>query len=108
MARTEDRVKSRRWAGLLREKRASCESVAAFCRKRRIPVHQFYWWQRKLSQHEAPDVSAAAVSFVPVRVSLASSTIEVVHPGGCVVRVVGGVDTQALRHVLAALEGGEA
>ena len=33
--------------------------------------------------------------------------IEVLHPGGCVVRVVAGADVQALRNVFAALDRGE-
>ena len=111
MAQAQDRVKERRWVRLLREKRASGEPVAAFCSKRRIPVHQFYWWQRKLSRRDDPDVPEQPLRptpFVPVRVSLASPTIEVVHPSGCIVRVVTGVDIQALRNVFAALERGEA
>jgi hypothetical protein len=36
-----------------------------------------------------------------------SPTIEVVHPGGCIVRLVAGVDVQALRNVLSALESEE-
>ena len=55
MARAQDLVKERRWLRLLRERRASGESVAAFCSKRRIPVHQFYWWQRKLSHRQVQD-----------------------------------------------------
>jgi hypothetical protein len=72
-------------------------------------VHQSCWWQRKLLQHAAGKASAA--SFVPARVSLASlasTAIEVAHPGGCVIRVVGGTGVQALRSVLAALDRAEA
>ena len=111
MTKTRDRVKERRWVRLLREKQASGESVAAFCRKRQIPVHQYYWWQRQLRQCDAQDADERPLSpgrFVPVRVSVVSPMIEVVHPGGCIVRVVAGVDVRALRNVLAALEGGEA
>jgi hypothetical protein len=96
---------------LLQEKRRSGESVAAFCDKRQIPVHQFYWWQRKLNRRDIPDIEEQPpepAPFVPVRVSLVSPMIEVVHPGGCVVRVVAGVDVQSLRNVLAALEDGKA
>ena len=110
MARSQDRVKVRRWVCLLREKQASGESVAAFCHKRQIPVHQYYWWQRQLRHCDAQDPDEQPLSpapFVPVRVALGSPMIEVVHPGGCVVRVVAGVDVQALRNVLAALEGRE-
>ena len=110
MTRSQDRVKARRWVRLFREKQASGESVAAFCRKRQIPVHQYYWWQRQLRHSDVQNADEQPLSpapFVPVRVALGSPMIEVVHPGGCIVRVVAGTDVQALRNVLAALEGGE-
>jgi hypothetical protein len=93
MARAPDRAKEGRWVRWFRERAASGESVATFCRKRQIPVHQFYWWQR-----------TSPGAFVPVRVSFVTPMIEVVHPRGCVVRVAAGVDVQSLRSVLAALE----
>lgn len=110
MARSPDRAKERRWIRWLQEKQESGESVAAFCRRRQLPVHQFYWWQRQLRHRDAIESNervGAAASFVPVRVSLVAPTIEVVHPGGCIVRVVAGVDSQSLRQVLAALDRGE-
>jgi hypothetical protein len=111
MARSQDRVKARRWVRLFREQQASGESVAAFCRKRQLAVHQYYWWQRQLRHGDTQDAASERLSpapFVPVRVSLVPPLIEVVHPSGCIVRVVASVDVQALRNVLAALEGGEA
>lgn len=111
MARSPDRSKERRWIRVLQDKQVSGGSVAAFCRKRQIPVHQFYWWQRQLRDRDAFDTDEqplSPASFVPVRVSLVAPLIEVVHPGGCVVRVVAGVDAQSLRHVLAALDSREA
>jgi hypothetical protein len=95
MPRARDQVNERRWLRLLQEKEASGESVAAFCGQRRIPVHQFYWWQRELS-HRGPQVarleSSRAPQFVPVRVPLVTPTIELMHPSGCVVRLLAGVD----------------
>lgn len=110
MSRSPDRAKERRWVRWLQEKQESGESVAAFCRKRQLPVHQFYWWQDQLRRRDAMKSNKpvkAAASFVPVRVSLVAPTIDVVHPGGCIVRVVAGVDSQSLRQVLAALDGRE-
>ncbi len=95
MARSSDRSKERRWIRLLQEKQVSGESVAACCRKRQIPAHQFYWWQRQLRHRDAQDTDEqplSPASFVPVRVSLVEPMIEVVHAGGCIVRVVAGVD----------------
>lgn len=106
MARALDRAKEGRWVRWFREWAASGESVATFCRKRQIPVHQFYWCQRRLRQREASDSDqrTSPDAFVPVRVSFLAPTIEVVHPRGCVVRVTAGVDVQSLRSVSAALE----
>lgn len=107
MAMLRDKVKERRWRQLMREKRASGQSVAAFCRARRIPVHQFYWWQRQLRLRNGSQSSGATQTddpFVPVRVPFGVSTMEVVHPGGCVIRLGAGVDTQSLRRVLDALQ----
>ena len=106
MAPAPDRVKGRRWTCLCREQRASGESVAAFCRQRQIPVPQFYWWQRLLRKRAVQDADEPTLSpaaFVPVRVSLVSPMIEMIHPGGCIVRVVAGEDVQALRNVFAVL-----
>lgn len=111
MASVRDACKERRWERLLREQRASDESVAAFCRRRQIPPQRFYWWRRQLCCRQGPDVvqePPRPASFVPVRIPFVSPTIEIVHPSGSVVRVLAGVDAQSLRNVLDALERGEA
>lgn len=111
MARSPDRAKERRWVRLFKEQQASGESVVTFCRKRQIPAHQFYWWQRQLRHRDVPvagERPSLPAAFVPVRVSLVTPVIEVVHPGGCVVRVAAGIDARSLRNVLAALESEEA
>jgi hypothetical protein len=107
MPKLRDKGKERRWRQLLRERRTSGQSVAAFCRARRIPQHQFYWWQRQLRQHDrlrASDGDRATEAFVAVHVPFHSPGIEIVHPGGCVVRVNSAVDTASLRRVLDALQ----
>ena len=106
MPKSRDRVKERRWERLLREKQLSRKSVAAFCRERRIPVHQFYWWQRQLGDRKSGKASTEATKgtkFVPVRVPIHTPQIELVHPSGCVIRVAAGVDRRSLREVLDAL-----
>lgn len=107
MAKSRDKVKQRRWERLLREKQSSRKSVAAFCRARRIPVHQFYWWQRQLRyRNSAPPSTEPAkdAAFVSVRVPAHAPQIELVHPSGCVIRVAAGVDARSLRNVLDALQ----
>ena len=107
MAKSRDKVKQRRWERLLRDKQSSRQSVAAFCRARRIPVHQFYWWQRQLRYRKSAQPStepAKDATFVSVRVPIHTPAIELVHPSGCVIRVAAGVDARSLRNVLDALQ----
>lgn len=107
MAKSRGEVKQRRWERLLQEKQSSRKSVAAFCRARRIPVHQFYWWQRQLRYRKVAQRSTEPskdAAFVSVRVPFHTPTIELVHPSGCVIRVGAGVDTRSLRDVLHALQ----
>ena len=107
MPKFRDKEKERRWRQILRERRTSGQSVATFCRARRIPQHQFYWWQRQLRQQtpsRASDGDRSREAFVAVHVPLQSPGIEIVHPGGCVVRVNSAVDTASLRRVLDALQ----
>ena len=48
------------WRRQFSQYKSSGTSVVDFCRRRRIPVHQFYWWKRKLSSLDAQDVAGQA------------------------------------------------
>lgn len=37
-----------RWEGLIRRQQAGGMSIAAFCRRMRVPQSSFYYWRRKL------------------------------------------------------------
>ena len=115
--RRRNASKERYWETLMGRRDKSGETVAQFCRRVGVPVHQFYWWQRKLRSREQlarpagrTDERAqkpAAEPFLPVRLPLvaqASAPIEVIHPGGCVVRVPAGFDPLVLRHILRTLD----
>lgn len=86
-------------------------SIAEFCRRRRITVHQFHWWKRKLSSLDSQEGACQVgvedePAFIPVRLPVFSGgPIEVVHPGGCVIRVSTGFDADSLRRVLDTLSG---
>jgi transposase-like protein len=111
MARARDRAKEQHWLRLLEERGKSGLSVTEYCRQRRIPVSQFYWWQRQLRQHDRRARSSRSpepAGFVPVRLAAPFPVVEVVHPGGCVIRIPMGCDRQALRSVLDALNPEEA
>ena len=110
MPKAQDKKKEQHWRRLLREHRTSGKSVAKFCHERRLPVHRFYWWQRQLRSRDGQAVSScssSAGSFVAVRLPLSLAAIEIVHPGGCLIRVPAGTDAQSLRCVLDALQVAE-
>lgn len=105
MGKVPDKKKEAYWRRQFVDHRSSGKSVVAFCRQRRIPPHQFYWWKRRLSVGDQEGVGQAEnePGFVPVRVpvfSFSAGLIEVVHPSGCVVRVPPGFDGDSLRRVL--------
>jgi hypothetical protein len=112
-----DASKERCWRRLIRQQGKTGETVARFCAREGVPPHQFYWWKRTLrtrqgsstsprrnGQRPANQSEPAEQSFVPVRLPLvAHPSIEVLHPGGCLVRVPAGFDPHALRRILATL-----
>ncbi len=93
------RMTAARWAALIAQQQASGMSIDAFCRRHQLPASTFFAWRRKLSEpnasmfveltHEAEPASAAP--------------IELVLPGGVVVRVREGFDASILRQVVEAL-----
>ena len=113
-----DASKERYWRRLIRQRAKTGETVAGFCAREGVPVHQFYWWQRTLrtgqqrsalprrnGQHRASVSDLADKSLVPVRLPVVTpASIEVLHPGGCVVRVPAGFDPHWLRRILATLD----
>jgi hypothetical protein len=107
MSKVPDKKKEARWGRLLRERRRTGESVADFCTRRGVPVHQFYWWQRRLRAVVAVDApqSRHAADFVPVRFALpGAGPIEVMHRDGHLIRLPIGFDPVSLGHLLQALE----
>src|SRR3990172_3769936 len=121
MGKVRDASKERSWRKLIRGQGETGETIARFCARQGVPVHQFYWWRRNLRDRDRPSATRAgkvgaashamahgeqeAKSFVPVRLPfLTNAPIEVVHPGGWVVRVPAGFDPLSLRRILATLD----
>lgn len=124
MRKVRDASKERYWRRLFRRGGKTGETIAEFCARQRVPVHQYYWWQRTLRERDGQasrattghrdagrsiDASASKgerdpVAFVPVRLPFSvSAPIEVIHPGGCLVRIPVGFDPLSLGRILATL-----
>jgi len=121
MGKIRDASKERYWRKVIRRQGRSGETVGRFCAVQGVPAHQFYWWQRTLRSRDRqstpdPQMTAgrdelarqdeeAGQSFVPVRLPfLTQAPIEMVHPGGWVVRVPVGFDSRSLCRILATLD----
>ena len=95
----------RKWQELLSEQGRSGESVAAFCRERRLCASHFYWWKKRLG-------ASGAEKFIEVKLAAAASTlgagadrrVEVVLRNGRSLRVGPGFDPELVRALAAVLE----
>ena len=119
MSKFRDASKERYWRRLIDRQRRAEQTVAAFCARQGVPVHRFYWWKRTLRERDRPTrnhtfekanrdttcpTKEEVSSFVPVRFTFPiPAPIELIHPGGCVLRVPVGFDTQTFQQILAAL-----
>jgi hypothetical protein len=74
-------------------------TVAAFCAAENVPVQSFFYWKKRLA---GPTPSPDAPRFLPVRVG-PSPAIEIVLPGGTVLRITPGCDPAYVRSLVAAL-----
>jgi len=107
-----DPHKEQFWRRLLRQWRRSGLSIRAFCAQHDLSEPSFYAWRRTLADRDPP-----APAFVPVTVlpeppapttpdAAASSGLELLLPGGRVLRVGAAFDAPTLRRLLACLEEG--
>ena len=53
------------WSDWVSEQAAGGESVAEFCRRRKLSVASFYQWRRKLAKESS--IGPASAALVPVR-----------------------------------------
>ena len=107
-----DLTKHRRWQKTIGEAARSGLSIREFCRRRRLTVSHFYWWQRRLGMNVRKGLSRKAdggqspASFALVSDDPAATDagIELVLGDGRRLRIRKGVDGETLRAVLAAME----
>lgn len=104
-----------RWREILNRQAESGLSVREFCAKEEVSEPSFYAWRKKLRerQNEGADARKPRRSaddpdsplFVPLELVDSAETLEVVHPLGYRVRIIGDVNPGTLRHVIEVLDG---
>lgn len=90
------------WAARLVRFADSALTVAAFCDREQVSVPAFYYWKRRLDAAD-PTASTDAVPLLPVRLTAGPTPIELLLPGGAVLRLSPGCDLDFVRDVLATL-----
>lgn len=107
----------RRWRRIVEDWRQSGLSAPQYAKGRHVSPGMIYYWSSRLAKREADDSDAAEPApraFLPVAIiedahaasSERSSALEVVLPGGEVIRVSPGADLSHLGRVVAVLRGG--
>jgi transposase len=100
------------WRQRLRRFDRSGLSAVAFCAKEGVSTPSFYAWRQRLRQPPtAPGTRpvaapADAARLVPVRVLPVAAPVEVLLPGGAVLRVAPGCDLAFVRALVDTLGAG--
>jgi hypothetical protein len=91
------------WRKMLADWQRSGLTARAFCASRQLSEASFYSWRRTLRERDRQlPATRPLPKLVPVRV-VAEAVLEIVLPGGLVVRVPAGVDADAVAKLVAAL-----
>jgi hypothetical protein len=110
MGAKPDVEKQRFWRKTIREAARSGVSTREFCRQRKLPECQFYWWQHRLAaarqtpRKRKPAAGPASFALVSDAADAIDAGIELVLGDGRRLRIRKGVDEETLRAVLAAVE----
>lgn len=95
------------WRDVLQRQADSGESVVGFCEVEGVSTASFYSWRKRLRAERSgrwSGVDDRRPQLVQLSVAASPACVEVVLPGGAVLRVPEGTTPQTLRDVLAALE----
>jgi hypothetical protein len=92
------------WIDRLARHRASDLSVAAFCAAEGVSANALFYWKRQFAA-SAPTPPDAPPRFLAVHVQAAPHPVEVVLPGGAVLRLAPGCDLAFVRSLVDALGG---
>ena len=116
MARKKNTEKELHWRKLVDRQEGSGLSIRQFCEKERISQPSFYAWRKRLVESQTNarrtrkpgrrgDKLGNGREFIPLELGDSASALEVIHPLGYQVRVIGEVNLTALRQVLEVLDG---
>ena len=100
MSKPRESAAAVRWREIVRGQAQSGLSVAAYCRRARVPQSSFYAWRRKLRETAA----FTEVRVVAPAAASEASALEVRLSGGRCIVVWPGFDRQTLLDLVAALE----
>ena len=114
LGRPADPTLLERWRQRLQRFECSDLSVVAFCAQERISVPSFYGWRKRLrpTQPAQPTRPQRNTTELPRLVSVQVATppipakpIELLLPGGVLLRLPAGCDLNFVRSLVQALEG---
>ncbi len=88
---------------MISEQMRSGESVAAFCRERKLRASHFYWWKKRLRENTAARFVEVQVAESPANLA-GDSRIEVRLQNGRSLMVGRGFDAEHVRGLLAVVE----
>ena len=95
----------RKWQRLISEQGRSGQTVAGFCRERKLCASHFYWWKKRLGASAATrflEVQLAAAP--PLSRAVGDPRVEVILKNGRSLRVGPGFDRELLRALAVVLE----
>ena len=97
------------WSGLVDEREASGQSVAAFCRRRGIKPRTFRWWAWKLGRGRGSAQRASrAIRLLPVDVVESAATADpgneiAIDLAGMTIRIAPGTSPEYMASLIGAL-----
>ena len=109
--RRSDPALQRLWRQRLQRFERSGLAAVAFCAKEGVSTPSFYAWRRRLSHPPAEPVVRPALPpadvarLVPIHVLSGATPVEILLPGGIVLRLAPGCDPDFIRELVEALGG---